>query len=79
VTNETFTYLAEAESRQFFAIISPYMLTKCTQELFTVCPSDMVLKTAGETNCLIALFLGKADVIFSKCKRLITNETFQTV
>jgi len=55
------------------------MLTKCTQELFTVCPSDMVLKTAGETNCLIALFLGKADVIFSKCKRLITNETFQTV
>jgi len=23
---------------------------KCIQELYTVCPSDMVLKTAGEPN-----------------------------
>jgi len=40
--DEPFTYLAVAESRQSFAIITPYMLTKCTQELYTVCPSDMV-------------------------------------
>ena len=55
------------------------MLIKCTQELYTGCPSDMVLKTAGEPNCLIALFLGKVDVMFSKCKRLIINETFEPV
>jgi len=54
--DEPFTYLAVAEGKQFFAVISPYMLTKCTRELYTVCPSDMVLKTAGEPNCLIAFF-----------------------
>ena len=63
----------------FFAVMTPYMLTKCTQELYTVCPSDMVLKTAGEPDCLIALFLGKTDVMLSKCKRLIINETFAPV
>ena len=66
--DEPFTYLAVAESRQFFAVISPYMLTKCTQKLYTVCPFDMILKTLSEPNCLIALFLGKIDIMFSKCK-----------
>jgi hypothetical protein len=58
--DEAFTYLAVAEGRQFFALITPYTLTKCTQELYTMCPSDIVLKTAGEPNCLIALFLSKS-------------------
>jgi hypothetical protein len=52
------------------------MLSKCTQGLYTICPSDMVLRTAGESNCLIALFLGKADIVFSKCKRLILHLLF---
>ena len=34
--DEPFTYLAVADSRQFFAEITPYVLTKCTQELYTV-------------------------------------------
>ena len=53
--DEPFTYLAVTQSRQFFAEITPYVLTKCTQELYTVCPSDMVLRTGSEPNCLIAL------------------------
>jgi len=65
---EPFNYLAVAESRQFFAIITPYMLLKCKQDLYTVCPSDMVLQTAREQNCLIALFLGKMDTVLDKCK-----------
>ena len=55
------------------------MLTKCTQKLYTVCPSDMILRTANEPNCLIALFLGKTDIIFSTCKRLVINGTFEPV
>ena len=57
--DEPFLYLAVAESRQFFALKTPYMLSKCAQKLYIVCPSDMVLRTAGEPDCLIALFLGK--------------------
>ena len=56
--DEPFTYLAVADSRQFFAEITPYILTKCAQELYTVCPSDMVLRTESEPSCLIALFFG---------------------
>jgi hypothetical protein len=77
--DETFTYLAMAESRQFFTIITPYMLSKCTQNLYTVCPSDMVLRTAGEQSCLIALFLGKMDVVIKRCKRLVLNELFEPI
>jgi len=75
--DEAFTYLAVAESRQFFAMITPYMLMKCKQELYTVCPSDIVLKAAGEPNCLIALFLGKTDMMLTKCKRLILDASFE--
>jgi hypothetical protein len=39
----------------------------------------MILQTAGETNCLIALFLDKTDIMFSTCKRLVINETFEPV
>jgi hypothetical protein len=68
-----------AENRQFFAIMTPYMLSRCTQYLYTVCPSDLVLKTAGEQNCLIALFLGKVDTVFTGCKRLVLNESSEPV
>jgi hypothetical protein len=77
--DEAFTYLAVAEEGQFFAMLTPQMLSKCTQNVYRVCPSDMVLRTAGEQNCLIALFLGKVDTVFAKCKRLILNETFEPV
>jgi hypothetical protein len=77
--DEPFTYLAVAESRQFFAMITPYELSKCTQDLYTVCPSDMVLRTASEPNCLISLFLGKSDMMFSTCRRLIISELFEPV
>jgi hypothetical protein len=76
--DEEFTYLAVAESRQFFALIPTYMLAKCTQDLCTVCPADMTLKTAGEPNCLTALFLGKTDIALTKCKGLII-ESFEPV
>jgi hypothetical protein len=79
IIDEAFTYLAVAEDGQFFAMLTPHMLSKCTQNVYTVCPSDMVLRTAGEQNCLIALFLGKMDTVFTKCKRLILNETFEPV
>jgi len=39
----------------------------------------MILKTTSEPNCLIALFLGKLGIMFSKCLRLIINETFEPV
>jgi hypothetical protein len=51
--DETFTYLAVAEDRQFFAVMTPYMVSKCTQDLYRVCPTDMMLKRAGEPDCLI--------------------------
>jgi hypothetical protein len=47
--DEPFTYLAVAESRQIFAVVTPYMLTKCTQEIYTVCPSDMMFKDSWRT------------------------------
>jgi hypothetical protein len=57
--NEAFVYLAVVESRQFFAIITPHMLSKCKKELYTVCPFDLVLRTAEEQHFLLASFLGK--------------------
>ena len=79
IIDEPFPYLEVAEGRQYFAVTTSYMLAKCTQELYTVCPSDLVLKTASEPNCLIASFLGKTDVMFTKCKRLVINETFEPI
>jgi hypothetical protein len=77
--DEVFTYLAVAENRQFFAVFTPYMLSKCTQNLYTVCPSDIVLRTAGEQSCLIALFLGKMDIVLKKSIRLVLNESFEPI
>ena len=79
MTDEEFSYLAVAENRQFFILMTLYMLSKCTQDLYTVCPSDMVLKIVGGQNCLIELFLGKIDIVLQKCKRLILNESFESV
>jgi hypothetical protein len=39
----------------------------------------MMLQTAVEPTCLIALFLGKTDVALTKCKRLILNEPIEPV
>ena len=61
--DEMFIYLAVAENKQFFAQMIPYML----------------LNVNREPNCLIALFLGKADVMRSKFKRLILDGTFEPV
>jgi hypothetical protein len=77
--DEEFTYLAVAASRQFFASIPTHILAKCTQNLYTVCPVDMMLKTAGGPNCLTTLFLGKTDIALTKCKRLIISESFEPV
>jgi len=77
--DEAFTYLAVAENRQFFAIMEPHLLSRCTRNLYTVCPSDVVLRTAGEQNCLIALFLGKMDIVRHKCKRLMLQESFEPI
>jgi hypothetical protein len=77
--DEMFTYMAVAESRQFFTVMTPHMLSKCTQNLYTVCPSDIVLRTAGEQNCLTTLFLGKVDIVLRKCKRLILDESFEPI
>jgi len=79
MTDEPFSYLAVAESRQFFALKTPYMLSKCAQKLYIVCPSDMVLRTAGQPDCLITLFLGKTDIMLSKCRRPIVNDTFEPI
>jgi hypothetical protein len=67
---EAFLHLAEAENTQFLTLMTPYVLSTCicTQDLYTVCPSDMVLKTAGKQNCLIALFFGKMEIVLKKCK-----------
>jgi len=77
--DEAFTYLAVAENRQFFALMTPYMLSKRTQGTYTVCPSDMVLRSAVKPSCLTALFLGKADVVLLQCKRVILDGTFEPV
>ena len=76
--DETFTYLAVAESRQFFALIPTYVLSRCI-DLYTVCPADMMLKSAGEPSCITALFLGKTDVALTKCKHLVLHEPFEPI
>jgi hypothetical protein len=76
---EVFLYLAMAKNRQFFTLMTPDILSKRTQELYTVCSSDLVLNTAGEQNGLIALFLGIMNVVVKKCKQLTLNESFEPV
>jgi hypothetical protein len=61
--DEPFTYIAVAEDIQFFAIMEPQLLANCIKDIYNVCPSDFTLKTAGGPNCIIALFLGKTDVM----------------
>jgi hypothetical protein len=68
--DEPFVYLDVAEDRQFVTISTTEMLAKCTTDLYTICPSNMVLGKSSEENCLIALFTGKAEVTLRKCKRV---------
>ena len=66
------------ENRRYFAIMTPHTLASCVKDLYTVCPPDLVLKTPGGPNCVIALFLGKADVMSRICRRLILNDDFES-
>jgi len=79
--DEEFTYLAAAENRQFFAVMTPYtsMLSRCTQNLYTVYSADIEFRAAGEQSCSTALFLGKMDIVLSKYKRLILNGSFDPI
>jgi hypothetical protein len=79
MVDEAFSYLAVAETKQFFTMMTLHMLCKCTQEFYTVCSSEMVLKAAGEQNFLIELLLGNIYIELKKCKRLILNESFRPV
>jgi hypothetical protein len=72
--DEQFVYLAVAEDRQFFTILTTEMLAKCTTDFNTICPSNMVLKKSSEENCLIALFTGKAEVAMKKCRRVLLGD-----
>jgi hypothetical protein len=58
---EPFVYLAVAEDRQFFTIMTNEMLAKCTTDFYTICPSNLVLRKSINENCLIALFTGKTE------------------
>ncbi len=71
MVGESFSYVAVAENRQFFAVMTPHMLASCIRDVYTVCPSDLVLQTPNKPTCLFALFLGKADVTTHLRKRLI--------
>ncbi|KDR08141.1 hypothetical protein L798_02259 [Zootermopsis nevadensis] len=63
MTDEPFTYLAVAEDRQFFTTLAVQMLSQCTKNYYTVCPSDFVLRKSGHQDCLVALFYGKTDIV----------------
>jgi hypothetical protein len=41
--DEPFAYLAVADDRQFFTILTAEMLAKCTTDFYMICPSNMVL------------------------------------
>ena len=77
MVGEPFSYIAVAENRQLFAIMTAHMLASYVKDLYTVCPSDLVLRTPGGQNCLTALFLGKVDVMTQLCKRLVLNDDFE--
>jgi hypothetical protein len=42
--NEPFSYIALAENRQFFAMMTPHVLAKYDKDLYVLCPSDLVLR-----------------------------------
>jgi hypothetical protein len=79
MVDEPFSYIADSGNRQFFAVITPHQLASCTRDVYTVCPPDLVLRTPAEPSCLIALFLGKADVMTHLCERLILEDMFEPV
>jgi hypothetical protein len=44
MSNEIFPCLAVAEKRQLFTILAPRRLPRCTEDCYTVCPSNFVPK-----------------------------------
>jgi hypothetical protein len=77
--DEPFSYLAVAEDRQFFAMMTTHMLNKCDENMYVICPSDLVLRAPNNPNCLIALFLGKNNNVLQVCKRFILHSGFEPV
>jgi hypothetical protein len=77
--DEMFVYLAVAESGQFFTIFLHYLLSERKQEMYIVCPCNVILSTNGESHCLIALFLGKEETTLRICKRLVMNNSFKPI
>ena len=63
----------------FFAIMEPHLLANCMKDIYTVCQPDLILRTAGGPNCIIAVFLGKTDVMTQLCKRLILSDDFEPI
>jgi hypothetical protein len=76
--DEPFVYLLVAEDRQFFTILTTELLAKCATDFYTICPSNMVLRKSSEEKCVIALFTGKSEVAFIKCKSVLL-ENFEPV
>ena len=77
--DEPFIYIAVAENRQCFAIMEPHLLANCIKDIYTACPSVLILRTAGGLNCVIALFMGKTDVMTQLCKRLVLSDNFEPI
>jgi hypothetical protein len=50
MVDETFSYIAVTENRQFFAMMTPHMLATCKKDMYVLCPSDFVLRTPREPN-----------------------------
>jgi hypothetical protein len=46
MVDEPFSYIAAAENRQYFTVITPHQLASFTRDVYTVCPSDLVLRTS---------------------------------
>jgi hypothetical protein len=72
--DEEFTYLAVAEDRQFFTTLTKEMLSECTTDCYTICPSNMVLRKSATDDYLIALFLGRTTIALKQCKRIIVED-----
>jgi hypothetical protein len=71
--------LAVSKDRQRFTTMTQEELSQCQEEIFTICPADFVLIDATAQHGLIALDLGKDEVVRRACKRTIENETSDAV
>ena len=77
--DESVSHIIVSENRQFFTVVEPQVLSKCTKDFYIICPADVVLRKLRILNCLIALFYGKADVVMDQYRRILLNNGFETV